>query len=285
LHEDVTRSESQSLIHSQNLPETVPISGRIEGDRNCKGYLGYKSMTLEERLEIWILAHCTEENPRPQRVAELNAVFRSIYCDRRFWRYRNSENYYYYEEALSLMWQFFMRNLCEATTAKKNGSFLETRSFAVGRLLISLKGNLQNLCLGILRDASRREQPRLNDDGTIDDPVDGLVYPEPAPDPEPDPQVVFKVFLKLIAEDSEGELNHKDNTLRGRKINSEEFYELTAQRYLLMRYQENKGIQQIADELCIPRGSVQGGVKPKRWKELARKYAQMAKNLVSERGK
>jgi hypothetical protein len=241
-------------------------------------------MTLEERLEIWILAHCTEKDPRPQRVAELNAIFRSIYDDRRFWRYQNAENRHYYEDALSLMWRFFMRNLCEATTAKTSGSFLETRSVAVGRLLVSLKGNLKNLWPVISERASGREPPRLNADGTIDDPVDGLIYPEPEPEPEPDPQIVFNVFLKLIAEDPEGELNHKDNTLRGRKINTEEPYELTAQRYLLMRYQENKVIQQIADELYIPRGSVLGGVKPKRWKELARKYAQMAKNLVSERG-
>jgi CHAT domain-containing protein len=64
-------------------------------------------MTLEARLEIWIVARCQEKNPRSQQIAELNAIFRGIYSDRRFWQYRNGGNRDYYEDALSLMWQYF----------------------------------------------------------------------------------------------------------------------------------------------------------------------------------
>ena len=41
-------------------------------------------------------------------------------------------------------------------------------------------------------------------------------------------------------------------------------------------------IQQIADALDIPSGSVLGGVKPTRWKALARQYVEMAREEVSE---
>lgn len=79
-------------------------------------------MTLEVRLENWIVARCREQNPRPRRVAELNAMFRDIYTDRRFWRYLDNENRAYYEDALSLMWRYFFLNLCEAATVIKSGS-------------------------------------------------------------------------------------------------------------------------------------------------------------------
>lgn len=270
------------------------------------------TLTLEKRLEIWIVARCHEQNPRPRRVAELNAIFRDIYTDPRFWRYRNEGNRDYYEDALSRMWQYFFLNLCQTTTARKISSeriplwriclfvwmvessfcslmryafakmfsplsFLETRTYAVGRLLTNLDGQLKNIQKRRQEEASIQVQGRINDDGEIADPVDNV--------PNPEPEVAsrqFEAFLKLLEEDSEGELNAETNTLHGKKVKTNEPYTLTAQTYLLMRHRDDKTIQQIADELDIPRGTLQGGAKPTKWKALERKLAEMAMDSVSE---
>jgi RNA polymerase sigma factor (sigma-70 family) len=118
----------------------------------------------------------------------------------------------------------------------------------------------------------------------LQDSAHNPVYELPNPEPELDLDLieVFEVFLQLIERDPEGELKHEENTLRGKKTHTGETYALTAQTYLLMRYRDNMTIQQIADELCIPRGSLQGSIKPKKWKELAYKYALMAKESISE---
>ncbi|WP_144405741.1 hypothetical protein [Aliterella atlantica] len=240
---------------------------------NCDDSIDSQSMTLEARLEIWIVAHCYEQNPRPQRIAELNTIFRQIYSDRRFHRYRNDGNRDYYEDALSLMWRYFFLNLCEVKTARKSGSFLETCNYAVGRLLVNLKGHLKNIEKQRQEEASQQEEPRINSEGDVTEPLDNV--------PNPKPELAsrqFEAFLKLLEEDPTGELKDEINTLRGRKG----VYTLTAQTYLLMYYREQKTIYQIAEELNIPRGSVLGGIKPTNWKALARKYAQMAIDLVSE---
>jgi AcrR family transcriptional regulator len=234
-------------------------------------------MTLEERLELWIIARCHEQNPRPQRVAELNAIFCSIYSDRRFWRYRNDANRHDYEDALSRMWQYFIQNLCETTTARKSGSFLETRVYAVGRLLNNLEGQLKNSQQRRRREVVRRQEARINSDGVVIDPVDQL------PNPEPEiPSRQFETFLKLLEQDQAGELNDPANTLRGTTKTTQEPYALTAQTYLLMRRRDEMTIQQIADKIDIPHGSLQGGAKPTKWKALERKFAQMAMDSVSE---
>lgn len=230
-------------------------------------------MTLEALLKIWIVARCYEQNPRPRRVAELNAIFRQIYSDRRFYRYRNDGNRDYYEDALSLMWRYFSLNLCEVRTARKSGSFLETCNYAVGRLLVNLEGHLKNIEKQRQKEASHQEEPRINNDGDIIEPLDKVPHPKPEL-----ASSQFEAFLKLLEEDPTSELKDEVNTLRGR----EGAYTLTAQTYLLMYYREQKTIHQIAEELNIPRGSLQGGIKPTNWKALARKYAQMAIDLVSE---
>ena len=232
-------------------------------------------MTLEARLELWIVDRCGQQNPQPQQYIKLNAIFRSIYNDRRFWRYRNEENRDYYEDALALMWRYFVLNLCEATTARTSGSFLETRTYAVGRLLTNLKGHLRNIQEQRRREFSDQEEPRINDDGTVTDPVDKLPNPEPELAPRQ-----WDEFVRLLEEDKDGELNAEDNTLRGR----EGAYTLTAQTFLLMYYRDGMTIHEIAEELHIPRGSLQGGAKPTRWKALARKYAGMAMESVSQSG-
>jgi hypothetical protein len=171
------------------------------------------------------------------------------------------------------MWQYFVRNLCEATTARTSGSFFQTRTYAVGRLLTYLDGQLKNIQKQSQTQSSGRTEPRIDDDGNLVNPVDEL------PNSEPDlAKLQFDTFVHLLETDPTGELNAEDNTLCGR----EGAYTLTAQTYLLMYYRELKTIHQIASELHIPRGSLQGGTKPTKWKALARKYAQMAINSVSE---
>ena len=235
------------------------------------------TLTLEKQLEIWIEARCHETNPHPRRVAELNAIFRGVYKHRRFWQYRNEGNRDYYEDALSLMWQYFMGNLCEVTTARTSGSFLETRTYAVGRLLTNLDGQLKNIREWRERQFSREKPPRLNEDGTVADPFDEV--PNLAPELA---SLQFEAFLKLLEEDPTGELNDKANTLCGKKVTTQEPYALTAQTYLLMRRRNDKTIQEIANELDIPRGALQGGAKPTKWKALERKLAEMAMDSVSE---
>jgi hypothetical protein len=266
VNEDLTLTDAQG---SRDLPR-LPKSGRISNTPDCKGYLGSNSMTLEKRLENWIEAHCIETKPQPQRVTELNAIFRDIYRDRRFWRYRNDKNRGYYEDALSKMWLYFWNNLCETTTARTSGSFLKTRTYAIGRLLTNLKGQLKNIESQILKDPA---QPPINEDGVVEDPINKL--------PNPEPNLALrqcKNFLNLLEEDPEGELQNSDNTLRGIKKSTQEPYKLTAQTYLLMRHRDDMTIQQIADELDIPRGTLLGGAKPTKWKALARKYAEIAIN-------
>lgn len=302
-------------------PPTSRIIGNIP-DYNSR--LRYRSMTLEKRLEMWIEAHCIEKNPRPRRVAELNAIFREIYDDRRFWRYRNKENRDYYEDAIALMWQFFCRNLCEVKTARGKSpivlpafwwkwymkiqndrstkperielwfislvvhhlsiiprSFLDTRDYAVERLLVNLKGNLQNIKIRLLRKPPFEVPPIVNPDAVFKDPLDKL------PNPEPNlARLQFEEFLILLEADPTGELKDEDNTLHGIKKSTKETtrepYTLTAQTYLLMRYRDDKPIQQIADELDIPYGTLQGqgSGTPARWKALERNYAEMAINNI-----
>jgi hypothetical protein len=274
---DVTQTETQNLGYGSGLPESMAIFGRMKGTLNRNSWLDLKSMTLtlEKRLEIWIVAHCHEQSPRPRRVTELNTILLEIYNDRRFWKYRNNGNRDYYEDALSLMWQYFFRNLCEATTARSSGSFLETHTYAVGRLLINLQGHLKNI--------QERERKELNlqvtqrkEDGTIKE-LDEYV---PNPKPELAPLQV-EAFLHLLETDPTSELNDRANTLCGETVTMKEPYTLTAQTYLLMRHRDEKTIQQIADELDIPRGTLQGRGKPTKWKELERKLAEMAMDSVS----
>lgn len=282
MNEDVTLTKTQGFSDLSGLLK----SGTIECTLDCNGCLGSKSMTLEERLEIWIVARCCQKNSQPRRVAELNAIFNEIYTDKRFLRYRNAGNPDDYEDALFLMWQYFLNNLCKATTARTSGSFMETRSYTLNRLLASFKGNLKNLWMQRQQRESREEQPYIDESGVFIDPAEQVPYYDPEPDLEPDLEMFFKKFLQLLEEDPMGELNDKDNILRGIKNSTKEAtqepYILTAQTYLLMRYRNNKTIQEIADELDIPRGTLQGGAKPKRWKALARKYAEMAMDEISE---
>jgi hypothetical protein len=245
-------------------------------------------MTLEERLEDWIFKRCQEKKSDPRQFTRLNTVLRDIYNDPRFSRYRDSKNPDDYEDALCLMWQYFLRNLCEVT-GRASTSFLDTRTYAVSRLLSSLKGNLINVRNARLKKEKSQEPPRVDDSGNMQDPVDRLIYPEPEPDLEPDPEVVFEMFLKLLEEDRTGELNADINMLRGMKKSTKEItqesYTLTAQDYLLMRYRDKKTDQQIANELDMPRQSLQRHVgKPKKWGVLEHNLAQIAKNLVSEEG-
>jgi hypothetical protein len=230
-------------------------------------------ISLEKRLEDWIFASCTEEGPLSQRRVELNAMFRSIYSDRRFWQYRNAENRGYYEEALSRMWQYFMQNLREATTAKKSGSFLETRSVAVGRLLTNLKSHLRNIQMEM------RHVNSLPIPNEIDTLIDFIEVLSMLSNPEPDLAAQqYEALLSLLESDPTGELTAEENTLRGK----EGAYTLTAQRFLLMRHRDGMTMHQIADQLGIPRGALQGGAKLTQWKELERKFAQMAIDSVSD---
>jgi hypothetical protein len=317
VHDDVTPTGTQNLIHPYSLSKVVPKSERVEGDQNRNSCLGSKSMTtLEERLQHWILDRCHEENPRPRRLAELNAIFRDIYNDRRFWQYKNKENYNYYEDALSGMWKYFFLNLCEPKTARKRRalvlltfwwkwfekirsdpfmqfekfelwffclaehhlsrkarSFLDTRDYAVGRLLINLKGHLKNIQKQIGEELDIYEPHQISEDGTVIALIDVL--------PNPDPDLVarqYNEFLSLLEENPTGELTDKENTLCGKGG----AYTLTAQTYLLMRYRDDMTIHGIADKLGIPHGTLQGRGKPDRWKVLSQKYEQMAKDLVAE---
>jgi hypothetical protein len=290
VHDEGTFTESQNLIRSYSLPKTVPIPETMKSDRNCDGCLGAKSMTtLEEQLEAWIVKRCQETASQLQRFNRLNAIFRSIYDDRRFWRYRDSRHPDDYEEALCLMWQYFLRNLCNVTTARESGSFLETRSYAVPRLLKSFKGNLKNIWIKRQEDLKKQVQSVSDENGNPINPVEQLPGREPDPEPEIDPVEVIKIFVKLVEEDSEGELKAEINTLRGIKKSTRETtqepYTLTAQDYLLMRYRDRKIDQQIAAELDIPRPSLQPRIgKPKRWAALARKLGERALEMVENGG-
>jgi hypothetical protein len=285
VNDDVTPRETQGV----NRLSRLPISETMKGDRSRNSCLGFKSMTtLEERLEDWIFKRCQEKNPDPRQFTRLNTVFRDIYNDPRFCRYRDSKNPDDYEDALCLMWRYFLRNLCEVK-GKASASFLDTRTYAVRRLLASLKGNLTNVRNERLKREGHQEPHRVDDSGNIADPVVLLTYPEPEPDLEPDPEMVFEMFLKLLEEDRTGELNADVNTLRGLKKSTkettQETYTLTAQDYLLMRYRDKKTDQQIANELDMPRQSLQRHVgKPKKWEVLEHNLAQIAKNLVLEEG-
>jgi hypothetical protein len=284
LHDDVT-PDTKTLINSYSSSESNPGTRKMEGDREHNCCLGKESMpTLEEQLEIWIIERCRETGVRVQQFDGLNSIFRDIYKDRRFWRYRDYRYPDDYEEALCLMWQYFVRNLCEAETARERGPFLDTCSFAVPRLLESLKGNLKNLWEEPQKALARLVPTRFDSAGNPIDPLEQFISPEPEPESEHDPVEVWKVFLELLEKDPTGELNASTNTLKGITKTTEIPYVLSAQTYLLMKHRDQMTIHQIADTLDIRLGSVQGGVKPSRWKELARKYAQMAKDLASGRG-
>jgi hypothetical protein len=278
VHDDVTPMGTQNLVHPYSLSKVVPKSEGVESDRKHNSCLGSKSMTtLEERIETWIYAECNEPKPQTrQRFRELNLIFRNIYTDPRFWQYQNYVNRNYYEEALSRMWRYLRLNLCEATTARKSGSFLKTRTYAIGRLLTNLKGHLKNIQIEIGAGPEIPINPIISDDGTVLDPFEIL------PNSKPDIAArQFDALLHLLEADSTGELNDPVNALRGTTKTTQQPYVLTAQTYLLMRYRDDMTIQQIADTLDIRHGSVQGGAKPTKWKELARKFARTAIDSVS----
>lgn len=312
MNENVTSTDVQSPNKSFGLVKSETIGNTPD----CHGRLCGKSMTLEKKLEMWIEASCCDVRPiTRQRFKELNDIFSTIYTDHRFWCCRNAENRDYYEDALSKMWLYFRNNLCEVTTARKRSplvplafwwkwyleiennpsdlerfeswffcfadhqlsmkarSFLDTRDYAVGRLLKNLKGHLQNIPL----DMIPQESPRINEDGNLKDPINELPNPEPNVD-----LLQFEKFLDLLEEDATGELKDKPNTLFGKTVKTQETYTLTAQIYLLMRYRDDKTIKQIAIKLDIPVQSIYSSPKLTRWKALARKYAEMAMDEVSE---
>jgi hypothetical protein len=276
LHNDVT-SETETLIYSYSSTNATLNPERMEGDRSfdsCSGQESMTTLTLEKRLEDWIYAECNEPKPQtPRRFRELNVIFRDIYLDPRFWRYQNQGNFDYYDEAISRMWRYFRRYLCQAPPEIKSGSFLETRTYAVGRLLTNLKGHLKNIQIDLGKSNGLLLQPKPDPDGMDINPVEML------PNPEPDLAVrQYEAFIQLLKKDPTGELTVEENTLRGR----EGAYTLTAQKYLLMRHEDEMTIQEIADTLGIPRGSVQGGAKPTKWKELERRLAQMAIDSVPD---
>jgi hypothetical protein len=225
VHDDVTPTGTENLIHSYSFSKVVPKFERVEGDRKHDSCLGSKSMaTLEERLEEWIFNRCQGTIPQPRRVAEMNTILRDIYNDRRFLRYRNSGNPDDYEDALCLMWKHFEKNLCKTITANK--SYLETRTYAVNRLLASLIGNLKNIRKKRYKEEADKEPHRMGSDGVFIDPLDELPSPEPDPEPDPepeyDPEVVWKIFLELLAKDPKGDLKAEANTLHG--INSSRLF-------------------------------------------------------------
>jgi hypothetical protein len=276
LHNDVT-PESETLIYSYSSTKTTDSFGKMEDDRSfdsCSGQESMTVLTLEERLKNWIYAECNEPKPQTsQRFHELNVIFRDIYLDPRFWRYQNQGNFDYYDEAISRMWRYFQSYLCQAPSEIKSGSFLETRTYAVGRLLTNLQGHLKNIQIDISKNNSLLLQPKPDPDGMDINPIEML------PNPEPDLAVrQYEAFVELLKDDPTGELTAEENTLRGR----EGAYTLTAQKYLLMRHEDDMTIQEIADTLGVPRGSVQGGAKPTKWKELERRLAQMAIDSVPE---
>jgi hypothetical protein len=156
--------------------------------------------------------------------------------------------------------------------------------YAVPRLIKSLRGNLKNIRQERYEEEAIQAQPHMGDDGGFGDILEEWIEPEPDPEPEYDPVEVWRVFLELLEEDPEGELNASTNTLKGITKTTEQPYVLSAQTYLLMKHRDKMTIHQIADTLDIRHGSVLGGVKPKKWRDLAHKYAQMAKDLVLERG-
>jgi hypothetical protein len=176
------------------------------------------------------------------------------------------------------MWRYFLLNLCETTTARKSGSFLETRHYAVGRLLTNLDGQLKNIRERRQKQSSQEKLGQMNEDGSVADTFDNV----PNPEPELVSRRQFEIFLHLLETDPTGELNDETNTLRGKTKTTNKPYALTAQDYLLMRHRDEMTIQQIADERDIPRGTLQGGAKPTKWKTLERKLAQMAMDSVSE---
>jgi hypothetical protein len=276
---DVNPSRADAQNQSSPMSESLPLVGTLSGAPRRSHQFEQNPMTrslsLEERLKIWITAKCLEQNPKPSRFAELNRIFRDIYRDKRFWRYRTQDNRDYYEEALFRMWRYFLRNLCEATTAKTRGSFLQTRDYAVGRLLTSLEKGLINIQNENKRQRSREEKHiNFSEDAEID--LEAYL-------PQPEPAKVtqqWDAFLLLLETDGTGELKAEINTLRGKTTSTLQPYMLTAQTYLLMRHRDEMTIQQIADELDIPRGSLQGGTKPTRWKNLERKFAQMALDAI-----
>jgi hypothetical protein len=290
VHDDLTSTQSQDLINPYNLPKDVSISKAAKGDREHDSCLGQETMpTLEEQLEIWIKKRCSETGAQVQQFDGLNSIFRDINKDRRFWRYRDNRCPDDYEEALCLMWQYFVRNLCEAETARERGPFIDTYSFAVPRLLESLKGNLKNLWIERKKKREFEAPTKFDSDGNPIDPVAQLPNPGQDSEPEIDPVAVFNVFLKLVEEDPEGELKAEINTLRGIKKSTRETtretYVLTAQEYLLMRYRDRKTDQQIAVEVDMSRQTLQPhGGKPKRWTALARGLAQKAQEIVLKQG-
>jgi hypothetical protein len=262
------------------MVQNVQTSGRLGSDRPRNDLTALQSMTLERRLENWIIASCCEERPLTrQRFRELNGIFYTIYTDPRFWQYRNNTNRDYYEDALSLMWRYLHGNLCTVPKkSKAQKSFLETPRYALGRLLLNIQGHLQNIQNQRQREQNCQEQPRIGDDGQVIDPVDAL------PNPEADLATrQFDEFIRVLEMDPEGELKDPANTLKGKTTReTKDPYSLTAQTYLLMRHRDDMTIQNIADRLEIPRGALQGGAKPTKWRELAQKYAQMAIDSVSE---
>jgi hypothetical protein len=252
---------------------------------------GSQSMaTLEELIEDYIVKYCRGEFSSDQQVEAFNAILLEVRTDLRFLQYRDRRYPDEYENASELMWEHFKRNLCEATTAEK--PYLETRTYAVPRLLASLKGNLENIKTKRYKEEARREQPRMGSEGILVDPVDNLPSPEPETQPAYDVEKVWQTFLALLEADATGELNDPTHTLQGKAKTTHTLqgkakttqkpYKLTAQTFLLMRYRDRMGLQQIADTLDIPRGSVQGGAKPTKWKELARRFAQKAIDSQSE---
>jgi hypothetical protein len=243
---------------------------------NAKG----NGFSLEKKLEMgslevdlaqWIEDACRESPPVPERFSRLNALFRRIYRDRRFWCYRKADNHSYYEDALNKMWIYFVTNLCEATDGRQNPSFESMRQYAVGRLLVSLKGNLKTLGMGKSQEAKRFK------DGY--DPEGNSMQPEEyLPAPTAITVGACDRYLELINQDPTGEL--RATYVRGRP-------DVNMQVYLQLQYQGMKDVE-IAAALNTSTGTISGGLqRPTSWQAKARdwkrKLAEMALDAASNR--
>lgn len=228
--------------------------------------LSLNMASLEDDLSEWIEEACQEPVSSPERVGKLNAMFRRIYSDRRFWMYYKSFKDFY-PEGLSQMWQYLLDNLCEATEGRKNPSFELTRQFAVGRLLLALKGRLLNLAKKNTEE-SQRFRDCYDADGNYMNPGEYL----PAPN-SITPEACDR-YLELLQQDPTGEL---------RKVYVRGKQDVTMQKYLLLEYEGTKP-QAIAETLQVSFNTL---YRNENWKGKVqywkRELARRALDAVSDR--
>ena len=202
------------------LPSNLGISGDLPEDWRRK---------LKELIKL----ACEHPRNTPQRRRVFNQIIKIIQQSDSLWR----EGTQYYEDALQKTWLYFALNLCkeqEINTADE--PFCSEDCKVIARLNKYLKWRLKDYGIETSEERRKRLYPRVNDDGSLIEPIDMIPAPKSTPN--------WCDELRIWAEtDISGKL--RSTCIKG-------YPEVTCQIIILRRLPPEATWKDIATEFGLP---------------------------------